>query len=222
MKGQWLNNALAIVLVAWSRKIDASMVSVVVARHNCCRRVAPITNRKDMMTDSLPLPPSLRLLAGSLVFSVSLSAACLAAPPGESPWVTENFSKARLVSGTVGGADKGELLAGVQIRLEPGWKTYWRTPGDFRGAAKLRLVGIEESERGPSSLSGAASLRRRERHGNRLRGRGGVPGQDHARAPWRAGRAQAQCRLRSMQDAVHSEPGKPQPRASAAHGRQGR
>lgn len=83
-----------------------------------------------MMTDSLPLPPSFRLLAGSLVFSLSLSAACLAASPGESPWVKENFSKARLVSGTVGGADKGELLAGVQIRLEPGWKTYWRTPGD--------------------------------------------------------------------------------------------
>ena len=34
------------------------------------------------------------------------------------------------MSGTVGGADNGELLAGVQIRLEPGWKTYWRTPGD--------------------------------------------------------------------------------------------
>jgi DsbC/DsbD-like thiol-disulfide interchange protein len=83
-----------------------------------------------MMTDSLPLPPLFRLLAGSLVLSVSLSAACLAAPPAESPWVKENFSKARLVSGTVGGADKGELLAGVQIRLEPGWKTYWRTPGD--------------------------------------------------------------------------------------------
>ena len=83
-----------------------------------------------MMTDSLLLLPSLRLFAGSLVFGLSLPAACLAAPPGESPWVKENFSKARLVSGTVGGADNGELLAGVQIRLEPGWKTYWRTPGD--------------------------------------------------------------------------------------------
>ena len=83
-----------------------------------------------MMTDSLLLPRSFRLLAGSFVFSVSLSAACLAASPGESPWVKESFSKARLVSGTVGGSDKGELLAGVQIRLEPGWKTYWRTPGD--------------------------------------------------------------------------------------------
>lgn len=82
------------------------------------------------MIDSLVLPPSFRLLAGSLVFSVSLSAACFAAPPGQSPWVKESFSKARLVSGTVGGADNGTLLAGVQIRLEPGWKTYWRTPGD--------------------------------------------------------------------------------------------
>ena len=95
-----------------------------------------------MMTDSLPLPHALRLLAGSLALSVSLSAACLAAPPGESPWVKESFSKARLVSGTVGGADNGALLAGVQIRLEPGWKTYWRTPGDFGCAAKLRLVRV--------------------------------------------------------------------------------
>ncbi len=93
-------------------------------------RVTPTMSRKDTMTDRLFLPPSIGLLAGSLVLSVSLTAACLAASPGESPWVKENFSKARLVSGTVGGADNGEFLAGVQIRLEPGWKTYWRTPGD--------------------------------------------------------------------------------------------
>ena len=59
-----------------------------------------------MMTDSLPLPHALRLLAGSLALSVSLAATCLAAPPGESPWVKENYSKVRLVSGTVGGGDK--------------------------------------------------------------------------------------------------------------------
>src|SRR4029079_14379020 len=80
--------------------------------------------------DSLPLPHSLRLLAGSLALSVSLTATCVAAPPGESPWVKESFSKARLVSGTVGGADNGAPLARVQIKAEPGWKTYWRTPGD--------------------------------------------------------------------------------------------
>jgi DsbC/DsbD-like thiol-disulfide interchange protein len=82
------------------------------------------------MTDSLPLSPSAGLLAGSLALSLSVAGACLAASPGESPWVKENFSKVRLVSGTVAGTDKDQLLAGVQIRLEPGWKTYWRTPGD--------------------------------------------------------------------------------------------
>ena len=82
------------------------------------------------MTFSLHQPPSIGVLAGGLALSLSLTAVCLAASPGESPWVKENFSKVRLVSGTVGGADKDQLLAGVQIRLEPGWKTYWRTPGD--------------------------------------------------------------------------------------------
>jgi DsbC/DsbD-like thiol-disulfide interchange protein len=87
-------------------------------------------NRTDMITNSLPLPPSISLLAGSLAMSLSLTATCLAESPGESPWVKDNFSKARLVSGTVAGADKRQVRAGVQIRLEPGWKTYWRTPGD--------------------------------------------------------------------------------------------
>jgi DsbC/DsbD-like thiol-disulfide interchange protein len=78
----------------------------------------------------LRLPISLGVLGGALAFTTWLSAPCLAASPGQSPWVNESFSKARLVSGTVGGGDKGELFAGVQIRLQPGWKTYWRTPGD--------------------------------------------------------------------------------------------
>jgi DsbC/DsbD-like thiol-disulfide interchange protein len=86
----------------------------------------------DMMIESLPTPRALRLLAGSLAVTLCLAFAdaSLAAPPGESPWVKENYSKVRLVSGTVAGAGNGQVLAGVQIRLDPGWKTYWRTPGD--------------------------------------------------------------------------------------------
>jgi len=34
------------------------------------------------------------------------------------------------VSRTVSGAGNNEVVAGVQIRLDPGWKTYWRSPGD--------------------------------------------------------------------------------------------
>jgi DsbC/DsbD-like thiol-disulfide interchange protein len=114
-----------------SRKIDASMESVKSRATIVAAKVAPEREPKDMMTtNSLALPAFIRLLAIGLFFSLTLSAASHAASQGESPWVKENFSKARLVSGTVGGADKGELFAGVQIRLEPGWKTYWRTPGD--------------------------------------------------------------------------------------------
>ncbi|HET7851697.1 MAG TPA: protein-disulfide reductase DsbD domain-containing protein [Methyloceanibacter sp.] len=73
-----------------------------------------------------------RLLASRLALTVSLalSGASLAASPGESPWVKETYSKVRLVSGSVPGMSGDHMIAGVQIRLEPGWKTYWRMPGD--------------------------------------------------------------------------------------------
>jgi DsbC/DsbD-like thiol-disulfide interchange protein len=76
------------------------------------------------------LMKSVRLLGSSLALTVCLAfaGACLAASPGEAPWVGENYSKVRLVSGT--GAREGQYLVGVQIKLEPGWKTYWRMPGD--------------------------------------------------------------------------------------------
>jgi DsbC/DsbD-like thiol-disulfide interchange protein len=83
-----------------------------------------------MMIEFLPTLPSVRLLAGTLASTMCLALAgtCFAASPGESPWVKESYSRVRLVSGT--GAGDGQHLAGVQIRLDPGWKTYWRTPGD--------------------------------------------------------------------------------------------
>lgn len=83
-----------------------------------------------MVIEILPTPPSVRLLAGSLASTIclALAGACFAASPGESPWVKESYSKVRLVSGT--GVGEGHHLVGVQIRLDPGWKTYWRTPGD--------------------------------------------------------------------------------------------
>jgi len=83
-----------------------------------------------MMIELLMKP--VRLLASSLALAVSmaLAATCLAASPGESPWVKETYSKVRLVSGSVAGMSGDQMIAGVQIRLEPGWKTYWRMPGD--------------------------------------------------------------------------------------------
>jgi DsbC/DsbD-like thiol-disulfide interchange protein len=44
-----------------------------------------------------------------------------------SPWTEGHRSRVRLVAG---GADGAGQLAGVEISLDPGFKTYWRNPGE--------------------------------------------------------------------------------------------
>ncbi|MBK5960974.1 hypothetical protein CCR97_22620 [Rhodoplanes elegans] len=46
-----------------------------------------------------------------------------------SAWDGDNRAAVRLVGGTPG-PDPAFLAAGAEIRLAPGWKTYWRYPGD--------------------------------------------------------------------------------------------
>ena len=61
---------------------------------------------------------------------IALPDSSLGATSGESAWTASNNSKVRLVSGTVTIDGKPSMIAGVQLRMEPGWKTYWRNPGD--------------------------------------------------------------------------------------------
>jgi DsbC/DsbD-like thiol-disulfide interchange protein len=44
-----------------------------------------------------------------------------------SPWQKDDHSALRLLAGSRSGA---VLLGGIALQLQPGWKTYWRTPGD--------------------------------------------------------------------------------------------
>ena len=44
-----------------------------------------------------------------------------------SPWLQDGHSAVRLLAGSRSGA---VLLGGIAFQLQPGWKTYWRTPGD--------------------------------------------------------------------------------------------
>jgi DsbC/DsbD-like thiol-disulfide interchange protein len=74
------------------------------------------------------------LLASSL-FASSLLAPCLLAPflatearaQDASLWQRDIHSAVRLLAGSRSGA---VLLGGIGFRLQPGWKTYWRMPGD--------------------------------------------------------------------------------------------
>ncbi len=68
------------------------------------------------------------LRAASRVVAVAIGLGCAGARADDaSPWVGDRHSEVRLVAGSRSGT---VLLGGVAIRLEPGWKTYWRTPGD--------------------------------------------------------------------------------------------
>ena len=44
-----------------------------------------------------------------------------------SPWQRDGHSAVRLLAGSRSGA---VLMGGIAFQLQPGWKTYWRTPGD--------------------------------------------------------------------------------------------
>ena len=65
----------------------------------------------------------------ALVSALALAAAAtpVAASPSASAWSRDSKSAVRLVRG---GFDGKVHRAGVEITLDPGTKTYWRTPGD--------------------------------------------------------------------------------------------
>ncbi len=58
-------------------------------------------------------------------------AAIVAATPARaadvSPWLNDGHSAVRLIAGSRSGQ---VILGGIAFALQPGWKTYWRTPGD--------------------------------------------------------------------------------------------
>jgi DsbC/DsbD-like thiol-disulfide interchange protein len=61
-----------------------------------------------------------------------------------SPWKTELHAAARLIAGAARkSADAVWLRAGVEIRLDPGWHTYWRYPGDSGVPPTFDFAGSE-------------------------------------------------------------------------------
>jgi len=82
-----------------------------------------------------------------------------------SPWDKQPHAQARLIAGSVmKSADATYLRAGVEIRLDPGWKTYWRDPGDsgvpptfdFSGSENVKSVTVlwPAPERFPDGAGG--------------------------------------------------------------------
>jgi DsbC/DsbD-like thiol-disulfide interchange protein len=75
------------------------------------------------MTAIVPVRAALGLAAAVFASSISIEARAEDA----SPWQRDGHSAVRLLAGSRSGA---VLLGGIAFQLQPGWKTYWRTPGD--------------------------------------------------------------------------------------------
>jgi DsbC/DsbD-like thiol-disulfide interchange protein len=75
------------------------------------------------MIDIVPLRVAFGFAATLLASSVAVEVHAQDA----SPWQKDGHSAVRLLAGSRSGA---VLLGGIAFQLQPGWKTYWRTPGD--------------------------------------------------------------------------------------------
>jgi suppressor for copper-sensitivity B len=71
------------------------------------------------------------VLAGAVLFGLlELAAPGGSARAATSNWVTDQHGAARLISAVEATGSSSQIDVGLQLRLTPGWHTYWRSPGD--------------------------------------------------------------------------------------------
>src|SRR5262249_4347758 len=87
----------------------------------------------------VPLRATLGFAATLLVSSFAVEARAQDA----SPWQKDGHSAVRLLAGSRSGA---VLLGGIAFQLQPGWKTYWRTPGDSGVPPRLEVSKSDNVE----------------------------------------------------------------------------
>jgi len=59
-----------------------------------------------------------------------------------SSWSDDSRSAIRLIAGSHSG-NEARLRAGVEVKLQPGWKTYWRYPGDSGVPPRFDFAGSD-------------------------------------------------------------------------------
>lgn len=77
----------------------------------------------------------------ALAFAVALLAILPGAQAAESAWARSDFVEARLISATDTTGDLAVVPLGLEVKIKPGWKTYWRSPGDAGLPPKLDWAG---------------------------------------------------------------------------------
>ncbi len=69
-------------------------------------------------------------LVAALIAAMAIVRPAAAGSELASPWTELNNGRVRLLGGASAATDARSYLAGIEIGLASGWKTYWRTPGD--------------------------------------------------------------------------------------------
>jgi len=83
-----------------------------------------------------------RMAATLVACEIVLLAGTPARAADASPWVEDNYSAIRLIVGAnKTGADA--LRAGIEIKMQPGWHTYWRYPGDSGVPPRFSFAGSD-------------------------------------------------------------------------------
>jgi DsbC/DsbD-like thiol-disulfide interchange protein len=94
----------------------------------------------------------------ALIAAAATSPAAAAGTPALSPWVGSDHSAVRLLAGLSTGPTR---QAGIEIRLDPGWHTYWKAPGDsgappvFDWSASENVAAVAVSFPRPERLADA-------------------------------------------------------------------
>ncbi len=94
------------------------------------------------------MEPIARMLAAAAACGTLTICAAAARADDASPWIEDSQSAFRLIAGA-NAQGVTALRAGVEIKLQPGWKTYWRYPGDsgvpprFDFSGSENLVGVK-------------------------------------------------------------------------------
>lgn len=71
-----------------------------------------------------------RLVPTALLAALFLAAALPARAETASDWARNEQVQVRLISAATGAGARNEVRLGLQFQMAPGWKIYWRSPGD--------------------------------------------------------------------------------------------
>ena len=83
-----------------------------------------------------------RMAATLVACGIVLLAGAPARAADVSPWVEDNYSAIRLIAGA-NKTDADSLRAGIEIKMQPAWHTYWRYPGDSGVPPRFSFAGSD-------------------------------------------------------------------------------